>query len=166
MKKIANLLILSLLIIVCNAQAQEKWSVVTNPNLKGPNGQLAVTVPGEAIMLCMVARSGEARNVFVFHNSGAKELLPGNYDITFRDVKILSVPVEKGKDTRIFAGVLNSTVKGLWEVFTADGAKIFTSGSPKTIALPVGTYTVKTGGAEFKTTINDGKITMFSFTAY
>ena len=100
------------------------------------------------------------------HGSMTKELPPGTYDVTFWGIKIPSVTVEKGRDTRIMAGILNSSVKGLWEVWSSDGIKIFSSGSPKLVALPVGTYNVKTGGAEFKTTINDGKITMFSFTAY
>jgi hypothetical protein len=88
------------------------------------------------------------------------------YDITFQGLKIPSVVVEKGKETRILAGVLNSTVKGLWEVWNADSIKVFSAGSPKMIALPVGNYLLKTQGAEIKTTIRDGKISLFSFTKF
>ncbi len=93
-------------------------------------------------------------------------MVPGKYDITFQGIKIPLVVVEKGKETRILAGVLNSTVKGLWEVWTADSLKVFSAGSPKMVALPVGNYIVKTQGVEIKTTIRDGKISIFSYTKY
>jgi hypothetical protein len=44
--------------------------------------------------------------------------------------------------------------------------KVFSAGSPKMIALPVGNYLLKTQGAEIKTTIRDGKISLFSFTKF
>ena len=142
------------------------WALINNPSLKGSTGRLIVGLPAEASMICFVSRSGEAKNLYTMHGSMAKELPPGNYDVTFWGIKIPSIIIEKGKDTRLYVGILNSSVKGLWEIWTMDGQKIFSSGSPKLVALPAGDYNVKTGGAEFKTTINDGKITMFSFTAY
>ncbi len=72
----------------------------------------------------------------------------------------------KEKETRIFAGVLNSTVKKPWEVWTADGEKVFSAGGAKTVALLPGKYIVKISGVEIKTTITDGQVTMFCYTAY
>ncbi|MDB5200499.1 MAG: hypothetical protein JWO92_2462 [Chitinophagaceae bacterium] len=141
-----------------------KWSV-TNNYSKSDNGQLIINLPVQAVMLCTVNRTGEAKT-FTLHNGTPKELTPGNYDITFWGIKIPSLIVEKAKDTRILAGVLNSTVKGLWEIWTADGIKIYSAGGPKQVALPVGSYIVKTKGAEIKTTITDGKVSIFSFTSY
>ena len=141
-----------------------RWSVSNNYS-KSDNGQLILNLPMPATLVCIVNRIGEAKT-FALRSDTPKELPPGTYDITFQGIKIPSVVVEKRKDTRIYAGVVNSTVKGPWEIWTTDGVKIFAAGSPKKLALPVGNYILKTGGAEIKTTINDGKVTMLSFTNY
>lgn len=141
-----------------------QWAIKNNYS-KSDNGQLMITLPAQAALNCIVNRTGETKT-FALRNESPKELIPGSYDITFWGIKIPSVVVEKRKDTRILAGVLNSTVKGLWEVWTIDGIKIYSAGGPKQVALPVGEYIVKTAGAEIKTTITDGKISIFSFTRY
>ena len=170
MKNIICAVVFLLTLLSCYAQDKNaiisppKSEMVINNSLNGAGGQLIVNLPAQAYMLCMVARAGEVKNIASLKNGIAKDLLPGNYDIIFQGIKF-SVAVEKGKDTRIKAGVLQSTVKGLWEIW-ADGVKIFSAGSPKFVALTPGNYIVKTNGAEIKTTINDGKVTMFSFTKY
>lgn len=141
-----------------------QWAVNSNYS-KSDKGQLIINLPVQAAMVCIVNRSGEAKT-FALHAGTPKELLPGSYDITFWGIKIPSVAIEKAKDTRILAGVLNSTVKGLWEIWTTDTVKIFSAGGPKQVALPVGNYIIKTHGAEIKTTISDGKVSIFSFTGY
>lgn len=174
MKKILSTLIFFICALTLNAQDNvnreakpplNQWAITNNYSLKGATGQLIVSLPVQATIVCIVARKGEAKT-FTLHNGTPKELPTGNYDITFWGIKIPSVVVEKGKDTRILAGVLNSTVKGLWEIWTAESVKIFSAGSPKMVALPVGNYIVKTHGAEIKTTITDGKVSIFSFTSY
>jgi len=142
-----------------------QWAITNNYSLKGSTGQLLVSLPVQATIVCTAARTGETKT-FALHNGTPKELLPGSYDVTFWGIKIPSVAIEKGKDTRILAGALNSTVKGLWEIWTANGIKIFSAGGRKIIGLPVGNYIVKTQGAEIKTTITDGKVTIFSFTGF
>jgi len=143
-----------------------KWGIANNFSLKGDIGQIIINLPVQATLICTIARSGEVKNLHNLRNSVPKDLPPGMYDITFQGLKIPSVVVEKGKETRILAGVLNSTVKGLWEVWNTDSVKVFSAGSPKMIALPVGNYLLKTQGAEIKTTIRDGKISLFSFTKF
>lgn len=141
-----------------------QWAINSNYT-KSDKGQLIISLPVQAAMVCLVNRSGDAKT-FALHIGNPKELLPGSYDITFWGIKIPSVSVEKAKDTRILAGVLNSTVKGLWEIWTPDAVKIFSAGGPKQVALPVGNYIIKTHNAEIKTTISDGKVSIFSFTNY
>ena len=142
-----------------------QWAVNSNYS-KSDKGRLIINLPVEvAAMVCLVNKSGDAKT-FALHLNNPKELLPGSYDITFWGIKIPSVTVEKAKDTRILAGVLNSTVKGLWEIWTTDGLKIFSSSGPKQIALPIGNYIIKTHGAEIKTAISDGKVSIFSYTGY
>lgn len=141
-----------------------QWAIKNNYS-KSDNGQLMITLPAQAALNCIVNKSGQTKT-FALRNESPKELAPGSYDVTFWGIKIPSVTVDKRMDTRILAGVLNSTVKGPWEVWTTDGTKIYSAGGPKQVALPVGNYIVKTGGAEIKTTITDGKISIFSFTRY
>lgn len=162
MKKI--LFIFSFFVFAITANAQNKWSVSNNYS-KSDGGQLLISLPVQAALNCIVNAVGKPKT-FSLRNDSPKELEPGNYDVIFWGIKIPSVTVEKRKDTRIFAGVLNSTVKGLWEVWTTDSVKIYSAGGPKQVALPVGNYIVKTGGAEIKTTITDGKVSIFSFTRY
>ncbi len=142
-----------------------RWGIANNFSLKGDIGQLIINLPGQSTLRCIVNRTGETKT-FSLQGNTPKDLLPGKYDMIFQGIKIPLVIVEKGKETRILAGILNSTVKGLWEVWTADSVKVFSAGSPKLVALPVGNYIVKTKGVEIKTTIRDGKISIFSYTNY
>ncbi|MDQ6757771.1 MAG: hypothetical protein M3004_12640 [Bacteroidota bacterium] len=171
MKKILLALILFIVTYKINAQdktnteTKPRWAMINNANLKGPTGQVIINLPQPATMVCTITKSGDSKNLYTWHSSIAKEFAPGNYDVTFWNIKI-PIVVEKGKDTRIFAGVLNSTVRKPWEVCTIDGVKVYAAGSAKMVALPAGRYIVKTGGAEIKTTITDGQTSIFSFTAY
>ena len=165
MKNIIPLLVFAIISFTAKAQ-ENRWVTKPNYNLKGDVGQLTISLPAQGTLVFTVARAGEAKNLFTWHSSNTKELPPGTYDITFWNIKIPSVVVEKGKETRIPAGILNSTVKKPWEVWTPEGEKVFAAGSAKMVALPPGKYVVKTGGAEIKTTITDGQTSIFSFTAY
>lgn len=168
---------LSILLLFCYAfavKAQDKnnpeikpdqWAMVPNYS-KAVTGQLLINLPAQATLTCTVAKAGDAKILFSLKGNTPKDIAPGVYDITCWGIKINSVTVEKGKGTRIFAGVLNSTVKKPWEVWTADGVKIYAAGSAKMVALLPGKYIVKTSGVEIKTTITDGQVTMFSYTAY
>ncbi len=163
--------ILSFIIFSLALQAQDKtsteiskWEQIINYKLKGNTGQLIINLPVAAYLQCIIAREGETKNIATLRNEMPKELPPGNYTVTFLGIKI-PVTIEKGNDSRIKAGVLQSTVKGVWEIW-ADGIKIFSAGAPKFVALPAGDYIVKTSVAEIKTTIRDGKVSIFSFTKY
>jgi hypothetical protein len=169
MKTISTIIFFIIFSVALQAQDKpstenSKWEKTLNNKLKGNNGQLMINLPAEAWLQCMVARAGETKNIASLRNGMPKELPAGNYTITFVGIKI-PVAVEQGNDSRIKAGVLQSTVKGLWEIW-ADGIKIFSAGAPKFVALPAGNYIVKTGGAEIKTAITDGKVSIFSFTKY
>lgn len=142
----------------------KQWTI-TNNYSKSDNGQLLINTPEQTVLSCIVSKVGEAKT-FALRSGNPKEVKPGLYDVSFWGIKIPQVTVETGKDTRIFAGFLKSTVKGLWELWTADGQKIYSAGGPKQIALPVGNYIVKTGGTEIKTTITDGKVSLFNYTGY
>lgn len=155
-----------LLLFVANTiKAQEKvyqWAMVPDYTAKGQNGKLTINLPAQAAMIFTVARAGNPKILYTWRNSTIQELPEGNYDITFWGIKI-PVTIEKQKETRIYAGVLNSTVKKPWEVWTTDSVKVFSAGSSKMVALPAGKYIIKTSGIEIKTTIRDGQVSIFSY---
>lgn len=172
MKQVLSILIFAIFSSTINAQEKapvenkvSQWSIVTNFTMKGDNGQLILNLPTQASLAFTVARSGDPKILLNWHGSNTKDMPPGNYEITFWNLKI-PVVIEKGKETRIFAGVLNSTVKKPWEVWTITGEKVYAAGGAKMVALPPGKYVIKTGGVEIKTTITDGQTSIFSFTSY
>lgn len=170
MKKIFA--ILFFLTITFRLSAQDKaevktpqWAMIPNLALKGENGLLIINLPAQSAMAFTVANAGEPKILYTWHNSTTRELPPGKYDVTFWNI-IIPVIIEKQKETRIYAGVLNSTVKKPWEVWTSDSVKVFGTGSAKMVALPAGKYIIKTSGTQIKTTIRDGQVSIFSFTGY
>lgn len=148
--------------------AQEKvhqWSMLTNYGVKGDNGLIILSLPAPATITFFIAKAGDPKILYTLKSAASKELPVGEYDITFWNIKI-PVTIEKQKETRIYAGVLDTKVKKPWEVWTMDSVKVFGAGGPKMIALPAGKYIIKTSGAEIKTTIRDGQVSIFNFTAY
>ena len=173
MKKLFFTSIFILSLVTIHAQTTKtapapavQWAMRPNYDLKGDAGLLTITLPSQGALSFTVSRAGETKALYTWRNSTSRELPPGSYDVMFWNIKIPNVVVEKGKETRILAGVLNSTVKRPWEVWTSDSIKVFAAGGAKMVALPPGKYVVKTGGAEIKTTITDGQTSIFSFTAY
>lgn len=172
MKLIFSILTFAFFSSAINAQEKtspenktSQWAMIPNLAMKGDNGLLILYLPTQSTISFAVARSGEPKMLLNWHGSNTKDLPPGNYDVTFWNIKI-PIVIEKGKETRIFAGVLNSTVKKPWEVWTINGEKVYAASGAKMVALPPGKYIIKTGGTEIKTTINDGQTSIFSFTSY
>lgn len=167
MKKISGILLFFTITFTAAAQdvAPAQWAMIPNLALKGENGVLIINLPAQSAMTFTVANAGDPKILYTWRGNTTKELPPGKYDVTFWNIKI-PVVVEKQKETRILAGVLNSTVKKPWEVWTMDSVKVYAAGSAKMVALPAGKYIIKTSGAEIKTTIRDGQVSIFSFTGY
>ena len=109
-----------------------RWTISNNYS-KSNNGQLFIQLPVQGALSCTVNKTGEAKS-FALRNETPKELPPANYEVTFWGIKIPAVAVEKRKDTRILAGILNSIVKAPWEVWTSDGIKVYGAGGPKQVA--------------------------------
>ena len=165
MKKIIFLVFLSGGLL---AKAQEgkapQWAMIPNYSLKGENGVLVINLPSPAAMNFTVSAAGDPKILYTWHGNTYKDMPPGNYEVNFWNIKI-PVTIEKQKETRVYAGVLNSTVKAHWEVWTTDSVsvKVFEAPSAKMVALPAAKYIIKTGGVEIKTYIKDGQTSIFSF---
>ena len=72
-----------------------QWAVISNYS-KSDKGQLMISLPVQAAMVCIANRSGEAKS-FALHADNPKELLPGSYDITFWGIKIPSISADTGR---------------------------------------------------------------------
>lgn len=91
-------------------------------------------------------------------HGNAQEVAPGVYNFEMNHILVENVPIEKGKVTRLKAGILNIVSEGNWELYDETEKKFRTSGNkPKKFALPVGTYRLKLGGQFYTVVMKDGK---------
>ena len=118
MKKIFFSILFSLSLFAVAAQATNtgikapvQWTMRPNYDVKGDVGLLTINLPSQGSLSFTVARTGDAKNLYTWRNSTTREIPPGTYDIMFWNIRIPNVVVEKGKETRVLAGVLNATVK-------------------------------------------------------
>ena len=100
---------------------------------------------------------------FITNRSSANKqayhaLAPGIYYFRLNTITVHDVPIEKGKETRIKAGILSIVSEGRWEIRSEEKQKFHTSGNkPKKIALPIGNYQLKLGEQFFPIVIRDNK---------
>ena len=138
--------------------AADRWIITLSPNMKGVLGKLDMNFPaGVDWNIWIYTTDNKMVNSFYqTHNVKSYNLSPGNYRILLNDVTIEQVPVEKGKETRIKAGVLNIESEGNWDLYNDTKEKTITIGTkPKKMVLPVGNYYLKLGGNYFPAFIKD-----------
>ncbi|HLF45770.1 MAG TPA: hypothetical protein VI548_05065 [Chitinophagaceae bacterium] len=109
-----------------------------------------------------------AENKFITNRSShskhgtLQDIAPGTYNFQLNSILVENVPIEKGKETRLKAVILNIVSEGRWELRSENKEKFHTSGSkPKKIVLPVGNYQVKLGTQFFPVVIKDGETVEF-----
>jgi hypothetical protein len=123
-------------------------------------GRIVVHVPATADVKVVVFKDGA--EVGYWFGNGSKSLFPGNYDVTVSGAPVASVPVQKGMDTRIRAGVFKIKVDGGWELYDESGTReLYYAFDDKSVGLPVGTYKLKIAGIFGPVTIRDNETTEF-----
>jgi hypothetical protein len=89
------------------------------------------------------------------------DLGPGNYNFRLNTVMVEYVPIVKGMETRLKAGVLKINSDGNWNLYNETKTKFLTSGNKaKMLALPVGNYQLKMNGQFYPISITDGQTTV------
>ena len=138
-----------------------KW-VIGTANMKGALGRLNTAFPSDVEWSIDVHAASD--NKFITNRSGfskhgaAYDLAPGSYHFRLNTILVEYAPIERGKETRLKAGVLHVVSEGDWEIYSETKEKFHTSGNkPKKIALPVGAYQLKLGGQFFPLVIKDGE---------
>ena len=142
---------------ISNENTAEKW-VINKVNAKTDNGKLFVDLPEDTEwdMTLYAADSNK-----VLSNTMLKKefiLLPGSYDLEINHIRIKRVPVEKGNDTRLKAGVLRIQDKTSWTLY--DESKqivLINNTASETRGLPIGKYKLTIKGQDHDIVIKDGK---------
>lgn len=133
----------------------DKWEIVKG-NTKAVKSKLFVSLPEDAHWDMTIYAAGSNK---VLSNTLVKKeflLLPGSYDLEINKIRINGVPVEKGNNTRVKAGILNVTANGPWTLYdeTHQTVLINTYYEQKR-GLPVGKYTLYMNGQSENIEIKD-----------
>jgi hypothetical protein len=148
--------------------AAQPWEIVPSEKAKGPVGRLVVNIPqagGKLFRETEVFRPGEAQYLHSTHNGGEFDLLPGVYDVHLNYAVVKNVPVGRGKDTRLFVGLLKIEVPAGTEsrVYDASGKVRLGPGTTyrgtTVLALPAGKYILEVAGGRREITIKDRETT-------
>ena len=146
--------------IIPSLSDNKYWEIKQNSTAKGANGRILLNIPKEIESIITISQSVTEKEV---HYSGilTKErsfsLAPGIFNITISGSKVKHVPVQKGMDTRIKAGVLNVTSSGIWTLYNEKKNKeVYYSSTAKKIGLPVGIYQMELNGTTHQIIIKDG----------
>ena len=85
--------------------------------------------------------------MYVWINIKSHSLIPGGYNITVSSVPVVTVPVQKGMNTRLKAGTLNMVIVGQWQIYTEKKTKGYVNYyKPSKLALPIGKYVISING--------------------
>ncbi len=141
---------------------EKQWVITQNLLAKGATGKLFLNLPKEAETVITISQPVTERQVSYSLNDHAFSLVPGIYDVTLSGSKVKGVPIQKGMDTRIKAGVLNVVATGTWTLFDEKkDRQIYYSISAKKIGLPIGTYQMEINGTMQLVVIKDGETVDF-----
>ena len=138
----------------------EKW-VITSSGLKGATGTLSVELPADVTWNVYIATTAD-KKLLTTYNTKSHTLLPGQFNILLTSLPVNGVPIEKGMNTRLKAGVLNVVTTGSWGIWNESQTKHYsTYYSPTKLGLPVGKYAISVNGQFQTVEIKDGEVTEF-----
>ncbi len=144
----------------------EKWVITPNPALKGAMGRILIRTPEKSTYSLTVFKAGTDEKSAYRYGGTEFILLPGQYDTRWWDNskwRLSGVPVRRGMDTRILAGMLNLNLSGTeWVIYDETKTTVIEQGySVWRLGLPVGKYYVKVNKDFVEVVIKDGEITEF-----
>ena len=143
----------------------KQWVITQNPTAKGATGKLFLNIPKEAeSVITIYNRLTETTQQEMLYSSTERSfsLVPGLFNIRLSGSIVNDVPVQKGMDTRIKAGVLNVVASGTWTLFNEKKSQdLYYSSKAKKIGLPIGTYQMEINGTMQLVVIKDGETVDF-----
>lgn len=142
----------------------EKW-VITPSGAKGATGTVSINLPdGVEWHLDITSSDDRALGKWDdrWNNKKTINLIPGEYNIFFTYIPVRGVPVQKGMNTRLKAGILNVVTTGQWSIHDESKKKVYVIYyKPSKIALPVGRYNLQYNGQYIAIEIKEGEVTEF-----
>ncbi len=123
-----------------NPGNSDKWEIIKE-NTKSSTGKLFVTLPKGTEWDMTIYAAGTTKVLSSTSLKTSFTLQPGTYDLEINKIRITGVPVEKGNNTRLKAGVLHMTTIDSWTLY--DEPKkivLINSLSPQERGLPIGNY--------------------------
>jgi hypothetical protein len=142
-----------------NTSGTDKWVITPVKDMKGVLGRLDINFPADVERNILIYQ--QADNKFltsVSRNDKIYSIAPGEYRFTLTNVPVENVPIQKGHETRLKAGILSVVSNGNWILYSDTKEKQYTSGNmPKKIPLPVGNYQLKLGTQFYPIMIKDGE---------
>lgn len=144
--------------------ATEKW-VISPSGTKGAAGIVSVNLPAGVEWHLDIKTSADkalGRWDDRWNNTKTINLIPGEYNIFFTYIPLLGVPVQKGMNTRLKAGILNVVTTGQWQIWNEEKTKVHVVYyKPSKIALPIGRYNIQLNGQYQQIEIKEGEVTEF-----
>lgn len=132
-----------------NLENSEKWVITPVAGMKGELGRLNMNFPAGVdwnIWIYTQADNKFVNSFYPIHKKQSFNLSPGEYRIKLGDVTVENVSIQKGKETRIRAGVLNVADESSWDLYDDLKENIITTNTrPQKMVLPVGFYQIKIG---------------------
>jgi hypothetical protein len=135
----------------------EKW-VINKVNATTSTGNLLIDLPKDTKWDITIHPAGDSKVLSNTMLHTSFELQPGLYDLEINHIWIKEVPVEKGNDTRLKAGILHIKNKTPWTLY--DEAKqnvLINSSSEEERGLPIGKYKLTIRDEDHDIEIKDGK---------
>ncbi len=142
----------------------EKW-VITPSGAKGATGSVSITLP-DGLEWHLDIKSSDDKALGKWddrwNNKKTISLKPGEYNIFFTYIPILGVPVQKGMNTRLKAGILDVVTTGQWQIWNEEKTKVHVVYyKPSKIGLPIGKYNIQLAGQYQAIEIKEGEVTEF-----
>jgi hypothetical protein len=140
-----------------NENTAEKW-VINKVNAQTSTGNLLIDLPKDTKWDITIYTAGSSKVLSNTMLQTSFALPPGLYDLEINHILIKGVPVEKGNNTRLKAGVLHIRNKTPWTLYDEAKQKVLINGSSEEErGLPIGKYKLSIKGQDQDVEIKDGK---------
>ncbi len=145
-----------------NLPNEKNWEIEPNVSAKSATGKILIKIPKEVECIISISQPNTGKELFysgALTNARTFSLAPGTFDVKISGSTIKNVPVQKGMNTRIKAGILNVTASEIWTLYDENKNKqIYFSATAKRIGLPAGNYQLEIHRNTKQIIIKDGEI--------
>ena len=144
---------------------EKNWEIKPNTSIKNATGRIFIKIPKDIECIISISQPNTGKEVYysgALTNQRSFSLAPGTVDVKISGSTIKNVPVQKGMETRVKAGILNVVTSEIWTLYDEKKSKqIYFSTTAKKIGLPIGIYQIEKNGRTEQIKIKDSEILQF-----